>query len=79
MLDELGHQTEVEGPLRAQPFVAAGQCDAHGNVERQHTGQTHHLAARHQADAHVGIEELGALGRDHDVAGRHQVEAGPAA
>ncbi len=62
--DDLGHQAELVGALRAEPLVAAGQRDAHRDVERQHAGEAHHLAARHEADAHVRVEELGALGRD---------------
>ena len=75
----LGHQAEVVRALRAEPLVAAGERDAHRDVERQHARETHHLAPRHEPDADVRVEELGALGRDGDVAGGHQVEPGAAA
>ena len=64
VLDHLGDQAELVGPLRAQPLVLAGERDAHRDVERQHAGEPHHLAARHQPDAHVRVEELGPVGRD---------------
>ena len=48
---------------------------AHGDVERERAREPHHLATRHEADAHVRIEELGAVRGDRDVAGGDEVEA----
>ena len=57
-VDDLGDQPELVGPLGAHALVAAGEGDPHGDVRGQHPGQPHHLPARDQPDAHVGVEEL---------------------
>ena len=79
VLDDLGDEPELVRPLRAHALVPARERDAHRDVGRQRAREPHHLAARHQADAHVRVEELGPIGRDHDVAGRDPVEARAAA
>src|SRR3546814_8465220 len=62
--------------VRSHPLVPPGEGDAHGDPGGQHAGEADHLAAGHQPDAHMGVEELRLVGRDGDVAGGDPVEAG---
>src|SRR5665213_560894 len=74
VLDHLGHEPELVGPLRAHALMAARERQAHGDVRGERTRQPNHLTTGHQPNADVGVEELGPLGRNDDVAGRHEVE-----
>ena len=79
VLDDLADHAEFVGALGAHPLVLAHQRHSQRDVARQHPGQPHHLAAGHQADADMRVEEGGLVGGDHDVAGGDPVEPRAAA
>ena len=79
VLDDLADHAQLVGPLGAHPFVLAHQRHPQRDVAGQHAGQPNHLAARHQSDADVRIEERRLVGGDDDVAGGDPVQPGAAA
>ena len=77
--DDLGDEAELVGPLRAEALLLAEQRHPHRDVDRERTGDAHHLAPGHETDAHMGVEELRVVRRDGDVTGRDQIHARPTA